>query len=116
MFESEEIPLATHRVQPLKQINWDQLLVNPALLPKTITHGTKSPQTSTIEGSKKVTIFIPRSVGKDGLKKIKTELKPDKFTGSVETKVEIEDTQGNVKKVKGTFWTTPQTINTYAKG
>ncbi|MEM1312698.1 MAG: hypothetical protein AAGF07_04520 [Patescibacteria group bacterium] len=114
LFESEEIPIATHRVNTLQRIDWNTLLTNPSRLQQQTT--AESPHSKSVNTVNHVVIFLPNSIGNNTLKKIKSELKPEKFTGGVEIKVEVEDTKGNIKKVKGTYWTTPEIVREFNKG
>jgi hypothetical protein len=113
LFAHEDIPMSNNRLNMLKIINWKHLKTDPI----SILNQENGQLPAAITPSQQIElpiIFLPKSIGPEKLKHIKHELKPQTFTGAIEVRVEVEGTD-EVKKVKGSFWTTPEIVKGYTK-
>ena len=115
LFQHEEIPMSTNRLNRLKKVNWKRLKTDPKKLPE---DGADLSQPKTEEQNSVQTnlpvIFLARSLGSEKLRQIKSHLKSEQFVGALEVKVDVESSEG-IKRAKGTFWTTPEILNLYRK-
>ena len=115
LFQHEDIPLPTNRLNKLKKVNWKRLKIEPRKLPEDGTEIVQ-PKTEeqTLAQANLPIIFLARSLGSEKLRQIKSHLKPEQFVGGVEVKVDVESSEG-IKRAKGTFWTTLEILNLYKK-
>jgi DNA polymerase III alpha subunit len=115
LFAHEDIPMSTNRLNTLKKVNWKYLKTDPTSILNDQSSQDQMQSSSDNTSTNSIpTIFLPKSIGGERLKQIKHELKSQAFTGAIEVKVEVESTE-SIKKVKGSFWTTPEIVKSFIK-
>ncbi len=101
LFANEEIKIANNRAQILNSQNWQNLKYNPNAF-QTDIDITQNSQPTT-EPELKI-LRIPNTVPKETLLVLKNQLSPTPKSNSIKVKLEIQDSSGQWRKVKGEYW------------
>ncbi len=112
LFEAEEIKLAANRAEALQNIDWIKLRFEPSsksamncsLRKITPTKSRQAIDSEEKDKSETKLLQIPSSLGKDKLAELKGFLQKQPGDFLTLVKLEIADSQGNWKRVKGDFW------------
>ncbi len=101
LFANEEIKMSNNRVQILNSQNWEYLKRNPNAF-QTSINDNQNPQP--IAKQKLKILKIPNTVSKEALLILKNQLNPTPKSNSIKVKLEIQNSLGQWKKVKGEYW------------
>ncbi len=101
LFANEEIKMSNNRVQILNSQNWEYLKRNPNAF-QTSINDNQNPQP--IAKQKLKILKIPNTVSKEALLVLKNQLNPTPKSNSIKVKLEIQNSLGQWKKVKGEYW------------
>jgi hypothetical protein len=108
LFEGEEIKLSANRSAALSKIDWLGLKTNPK---QSVASATSQPPEASLESPAKgqaadrsVWLRLPNTLSQKDLVGLKKLLRHEPGAGARPIRLEIQDSQGNWKKVKGQFW------------